>query len=132
MIRPESRPKVLIIDDSPTQRRFAQMIFERNGFEVSSTGEGSEGIRLALINQPNVVILDLLMEDMHGFEVCKMLRSNTNLNKTAIIVTSAKSYKTDVDKALQLGADAYVVKPYEAKELLDIATLYMNLRMGKP
>jgi len=132
MIRPESRPKVLIIDDSPTQRRFAQMIFERNGFEVSSTGEGSEGIRLALINQPNVVILDLLMEGMHGFEVCKMLRSNTNLNKTAIIVTSAKSYKTDVDKALQLGADAYVVKPYEAKELLDIATLYMNLRMGKP
>lgn len=123
-----SKPKALIIDDSVPQRRFAQMIFEQNGFEVTTADEGSEGVRLALVNPPNVIILDLMMEGMHGFEVCKMLRSNLNLKHTAIIITSAKSYKADVDKALQLGADAYVVKPYEPKELIDIVTLYMNLR----
>jgi two-component system, OmpR family, alkaline phosphatase synthesis response regulator PhoP len=126
------KPKVLIIDDDASHRRLAQVTFERNGFDVAVAYDGSEGIRLALINPPAVIILDLMMEGLHGFEVCKMLRANSNMKRTAIIVTSGKSYKTDVDKAIQLGADAYVVKPFLPKELLEIATLYMNLRASQP
>jgi DNA-binding response OmpR family regulator len=126
------KPKVLIIDDDATHRRLAQVIFERNGFDVSIAHDGSEGVRQALIKPPAVVILDLMMEGLHGFEVCKMLRANSNMRHTAIIVTSGKSYKTDVDKAIQLGADAYIVKPFLPKELLEIATLYMNLRASQP
>jgi len=125
------KPKVLIIDDDSSHRRLAQVIFERNGFDVSVAYDGSEGIRQALINPPAVIVLDLMMEGLHGFEVCKMLRANSNMKRTAIIVTSGKSYKTDVDKAIQLGADAYVVKPFLPKELLEIATLYMNLRANQ-
>jgi two-component system, OmpR family, alkaline phosphatase synthesis response regulator PhoP len=126
------KPKVLIIDDDASHRRLAQVTFERNGFDVAVAYDGSEGIRLALINPPAVIILDLMMEGLHGFEVCKMLRANSNMKRTAIIVTSGKSYKADVDKAIQLGADAYVVKPFLPKELLEIATLYMNLRASQP
>jgi twitching motility two-component system response regulator PilH len=72
-----------------------------------------------------------MMEGLHGFEVCKMLRANPSLRRTAIIITSGKSYKTDVDKAIQMGADAYVVKPFLPKELLEISTLYMNLRASQ-
>ncbi|MGD0590843.1 MAG: response regulator [Bacteroidota bacterium] len=126
------KPKALIIDDDGSHRRLAQVIFERNGFDVSIAHDGSEGVRQALINPPAVVILDLMMEGLHGFEVCKMLRANPNLRHTAIIITSGKSYKADVDKAIQMGADAYVVKPFLPKELLEIATLYMNLRASQP
>jgi DNA-binding response OmpR family regulator len=126
------KPKVIIIDDDISHRRLAKTVFEHNGFEAITVEEGSEGVRLALLNPPNIIILDLMMEGMHGFEVCKMLRSNSNLRHTAIIVTSGKSYKTDVDKAIQMGADAYVVKPFLPKEILDIATLYMNLRANQP
>jgi len=128
----EQKPTVLIIDDDDSHRRLTQVIFEKNGFDVSVANEGSEGIRQALIKTPSVIILDLMMEGLHGFEVCKMLRANSNMRRTAIIVTSGKSYKADVDKAIQLGADAYVVKPFLPKELIEIATLYMNLRANQP
>ena len=128
----EQKPTVLIIDDDDSHRRLAQVIFEKNGFDVSLANEGGEGIRQALIKPPSVIILDLMMEGLHGFEVCKMLRANSNMRRTAIIVTSGKSYKADVDKAIQLGADAYVVKPFLPKELIEIATLYMNLRANQP
>ena len=126
------KPKVLIIDDDPSHRRLAQVVFERGGFEVSIANDGSDGVRQALIKTPDVIILDLVMEGLHGFEVCKMLRANSNLQHTAIIVTSGKSYKADIDKAIQLGADSYIVKPFLPKELLEIATQYMNKRAGQP
>jgi DNA-binding response OmpR family regulator len=123
---------VLIIDDDASHRRLAQMIFERGGFEVSIATEGSEGVRQAMMRPPSIIILDLMMEGLHGFEVCKMLRANSNLRRTAIIVTSGKAYKADIDKAMQLGADAYVVKPFLPKELLEISIQKMNKRADQP
>jgi two-component system phosphate regulon response regulator PhoB len=124
--------KALIIDDDASHRRLAQVVFERDGFEVSIAHDGSEGVRQALIKPPDVIILDLMMEGLHGFEVCKMLRANSNLRRTAIIVTSGKSYKADIDKAMQLGADSYIIKPFLPKELLEVAIQHMNKRAGQP
>jgi DNA-binding response OmpR family regulator len=126
------KPKALIIDDDASHRRLAQVVFERGGFEVSIAHEGSEGIRQAIMKPPNVIILDIMMEGLHGFEVCKMLRGNSALRRTAIIVTSGKSYRADIDKAMQLGADAYMVKPFLPKELLEIAIQFMNIRASQP
>ena len=125
------KPRVLIIDDDPTLRRLEQVVFERDGFEVSLASDGSEGVRLALMNPPNIIILDIMMEGLHGFEVCKMLRANSSIQHTAIIITSGKSFKPDIDKAMELGADSYVVKPFSPKELLKIAIEHMNERAGQ-
>ena len=125
------KPRVLIIDDDPTLRRLEQVVFERDGFEVSLASDGSEGLRLALMNPPNIIILDIMMEGLHGFEVCKMLRANSSIQHTAIIITSGKSFKPDIDKAMELGADSYVVKPFSPKELLKIAIQYMNERASQ-
>jgi DNA-binding response OmpR family regulator len=125
------KPKVLIIDDDPTLRRLVQVVFERDGFDVSLASEGSEGVRLALMNPPNIIILDIIMEGLHGFEVCKMLRANSSMRRTAIIMMSGKSYKPDIDRAMELGADSYVVKPFSPKELLKIAIEHMNERAGQ-
>ena len=125
------KPKVLIIDDDPTLRRLVQVVFERDGFDVSLASEGSEGVRLALMNPPNIIILDIIMEGLHGFEVCKMLRANSSMRRTAIIMMSGKSYKPDIDRAMELGADSYVVKPFSPKELLKIAVEHMNERAGQ-
>jgi two-component system, OmpR family, response regulator MtrA len=127
-----SRRKVLIIDDDPTIRRLVQVVFERDGFDTSVATEGSEGVRSALMNPPNIIILDIMMEGLHGFEVCKMLRANSSLRRTAIIIISGKSYKPDIDKAMELGADSYVVKPFSPKELLEIAIQHRNERESTP
>jgi len=126
------KPKVLIIDDSPTIRRIVQSVFERAGFEVSFASEGSDGVRIALTSIPNIVLLDIMMEGLHGFEVCKMLRANSSMNRTAIIIMSGRSYKPDIDMAMALGADSYVVKPFSGEEILKIAVEYMNKRMSRP
>jgi len=125
------KQKVLIIDDDPSLRRLVQVLFERDGFDVSLASEGSEGVHLALMNPPNIIILDIMMEGLHGFEVCKMLRANSSMRRTAIIIISGKSYKSDIDKAMELGADAYVVKPFSPKELLKIAIQHMNERVNQ-
>jgi len=126
------KPRVLIIDDDPSLRRLVQVVFERDGFDVFLASEGSEGVQLALMNPPNIIILDIMMEGLHGFEVCKMLRANSSLRRTAIIVISGKSYKPDIDKAMELGADSYVIKPFSPKELLKIAIQYMLERVNRP
>ena len=105
-----------------------QVVFDRDGFETFLANEGSEGVRLALMNPPNIIILDIMMEGLHGFEVCKMLRANSSLRQTAIIIISGKSYKPDIDKAMELGADSYVVKPFSPKDLLEIAVKHMKER----
>ena len=124
--------KALIIDDDPSLRRLVQVVFERDGFETSVANEGSEGVRQALINPPNIIILDIMMEGLHGFEVCKMLRANSSLRRTAIIIISGKSYKPDIDMAMELGADSYLVKPFSPKELLEIAIQKMKERTSEP
>jgi len=129
---PAPKRKVLIIDDDPSLRRLVQVVFERDGFEVALTGEGSEGVRIALMNPPQIIILDIMMEGLHGFEVCKMLRANSSLQHTAIIMISGKSYKPDIEKAMELGADSYVVKPFSPKEFLTTAIEHMNKRMSQP
>ncbi len=122
--------KALIIDDDPSLRRLAQVSLERNGFLTSTASEGSEGVRQALASPPDVIILDLMMDGLNGFEVCKMLRANSSLKNTPIVITSGKSYLSDKDKSINLGADAYIVKPYSPKELVDEVILQIKKRKG--
>jgi two-component system alkaline phosphatase synthesis response regulator PhoP len=132
MDTPTPKPKVLIIDDSPTIRLIIKGAFEHKGFDVSFASEGSEGVQLAFMNPPNIVILDIMMEGLQGFEVCRMLRANSIMRHTAIIMISGKSYKSDIDRAIELGADSYVVKPFSAKEIYEIAIEHMNKRASQP
>ena len=126
------KPRVLIIDDESSIRLFVKILFEHNGFEVSHADKGSEGVRLALINPPNIIILDIMMEGLNGFEVCTTLRANSSMRHTAIIMMSARSYQSDIDKAMELGADAYFVKPYSPEELLKTAIQHMHKRESQP
>jgi len=126
-----TKPKVLIVDNDPTLRRLLQIVFEREGFEVSLASEGSEGVHMALMNPPRIIILDIIMEGLHGFEVCRMLRANSSMRRTAIIIISGKAYKQDIDRAMELGADSYLVKPFSPKELFKIAVEHMNERASQ-
>lgn len=126
------KPKVLIIDDDPSLRRLVQVVFDRDGFDTFLAHEGSEGVSLALMNPPNIIILDIMMEGLHGFEVCKMLRANSSMRRTAIIIMSGRSYKPDIDMAMELGADSYIVKPFSSEEILKIAIEHMNERASRP
>jgi DNA-binding response OmpR family regulator len=101
----------------------------KKGFTVLEADNGLDGLTVAETEKPELILLDLIMPGMHGFAVCKQLRENPALDKSTIIITSSKSYKPDIDKALELGADAYIIKPVEFDELFQIATEKMEQRL---
>ena len=90
--------------------------------------DGLSALNRVSVEVYDLILLDLVMPGLLGFEVCKALRENPEFSQTPIIVMSAKSYKPDIDKAKALGADAYVVKPVDMEELLRIAKEHLNKR----
>lgn len=122
------RSKVLVVDDEVSVRELTSMEFRRRGFSTITAGNGEDAIWLAKTEKPQVVILDLIMPGLHGFEVLRTLRSLPDLDRPVVIVQSAKSYKPDIDKALEMGADAYVIKPGNSSDLVDLALKHLEMR----
>ena len=122
--------KVLLVDDEDFLRSFYSHYFANKGFTVLEADNGLDGVKIAEAEKPELIILDVIMPVMHGFAACKLMRENPSLNKSTIIFTSSKSYKPDIDKAMELGADAYVIKPVEFDDLYRVATEKMKLRAG--
>ena len=124
------KPRVLIVDDEEFLRKMIVMGFERDGFTVFQADNGEDAVKIAGQELPELILLDLVMPRLLGFEVCQILRNDQRFSKTAIIIMSAKSYKPDMDKAAELGADAYVVKPFEMAEMLKTARENMDKRQN--
>ncbi len=115
--------KILVIDDEEPTVQLIAMLLERRGFEVIKAYRAEEGLRKAYRFQPELVLLDIMMPDMDGWEVCKRLRE---MSDVPIIFLTAKSDVKDVVRGLEMGADDYVVKPYENDEL--VARVRAHLR----
>lgn len=120
------KPKVLLVDDEDFFRTIIAHGFEREGFTVLTADNGLDGLALAEKEKPELAILDIVMPGLHGFELCKKIRQNPQLSKTVIIMMSAKSYKPDIEKAKELGAAEYIIKPIEFDGLLDVVKKYLN------
>jgi two-component system KDP operon response regulator KdpE len=108
-------PHVLVIDDEPQILRALRTILSAKQFRVSTASRGEEGLALAAAQPPDVVILDLTLPDLDGFEVCARLREWTQV---PIIVLSVRDGEGDKVRALDRGADDYLTKPFGIEELL--------------
>ncbi len=124
------KPKALIVDDEDSLRKLLIMRFEQEGYQVFWAANGKDGLQLAEQEKPDVVILDIIMPGLHGFEVLQRIRNNPALDKTAVIMTSAKSYKPDIEAAKKLGADDYCVKPTDFDDLIVVVGNRLKQRSG--
>ena len=113
-----ARRSVLIIDNDREIVDLLSFFFEEHGFVVDTAVDGHTGVALAQLRRPDVVISDIIMDRMHGFEVIQKLRARPELAGTLLIMVSAKAYKPDMDRAKALGADHFVVKPFRCDDLL--------------
>lgn len=107
--------KLLLVDDEPNILQFLEMGLQEEGFEVQTAQDGMTAVTLAKQFQPHIIILDVMMPGMDGFEVCRMLKKTENV---AIIMLTAKDEVDDRVKGLTLGADDYMMKPFSFEELL--------------
>ena len=109
---------VLVIDDDADLIRFVRMSLAREGYEVTSALEGTEGLRLALERPPDLILLDVLMPDLDGLELLGRLRVNPGTTSVPVVLLTARADESDAVTALALGADDYVRKPFGLSELI--------------
>lgn len=108
-------PRILVIDDDPAFLRLTAHHLELGGYEVLTAQGGQAGLQAVIHEQPDLVILDIIMPDMDGFEICQRIR---NLTDVPIIMLTARHKEEDIIRGLDLGADDYVVKPCRMNVLL--------------
>ncbi len=110
----EPRHRILVVDDEPRMIRFIQMNLELEGYQVSQASNGFEALTKLRDDLPDLVILDVMMPDMDGFETLRLLRE---VSAVPVIMLTVKADEEDKVRGLELGADDYVTKPFSPKEL---------------
>jgi diguanylate cyclase (GGDEF)-like protein len=123
---PES---ILVVDDDPDIARFVEVNLRSAGYDVSVAGDGEEALERAADLRPDLVLLDVMMPRLDGFEVAQRLRKNPQTANTSIIMLTAKALSSDKVTGLQSGADDYIIKPFDPIELL--ARVKGTLRRAK-
>lgn len=111
-------PKILVADDEPNIVISLEYLLKREGYTVVIARDGQEAVDAILRDQPDLVLLDVMMPKKTGFEVCQEIRAIEAVQATKILMLTAKGRDTDVAKGLALGADAYMTKPFATRELV--------------
>ncbi len=117
-ISPAEPPRVLIVEDSATQRELLGHILQAHGYAVITAGNGAQAFELVLRTRPTLVISDILMPEMDGYELCRRIKADQRLRSTPVVLLTALSDPKDVIEGLESGADNFIVKPYEEDYLL--------------
>lgn len=111
--------KILIVDDSSTDRQNLEQICESGGYSVITATCGVEAVAKANSESPDAVLLDVVMSDMNGFQVCRLLTSNEATQHIPIVLVSSKVEQTDRIWGQQQGAKAYITKPFTSDQILN-------------
>jgi two-component system phosphate regulon response regulator PhoB len=122
--------KVLIVEDETDLVRTLEYNFRQSGFEVHTASLGREGLRIAAAKQPDLVLLDLMLPDLQGVEVCRLLKADPKTRNTPVIILTARGEEVDRVVGFEIGADDYVTKPFSVRELVLRARAV--LRRGEP
>ncbi|MCR9114117.1 MAG: phosphate regulon transcriptional regulator PhoB [Rhodobacteraceae bacterium] len=124
------QPSVLLVEDEPAQREVLAYNLEADGFRVTSAGDGEEALMLVDEAAPDLILLDWMLPNVSGIEVCRQLKTRAETRGVPIIMLSARSEEVDRVRGLETGADDYVVKPYSVIELM--ARVRAQLRRTRP
>jgi two-component system phosphate regulon response regulator PhoB len=112
------RPTVLLVEDESAQREMLAYNLEAEGFDVITADNGEDGLILVAENDPDLIVLDWMMPQLSGIEVCRRLKSNSKTRQIPVIMLSARADEVDRVHGLETGADDYVAKPYSVIELM--------------
>lgn len=113
-----TRHRIAIVEDEADIREILEYNLIREGFEVESATDGTSGLALIQRSRPELVLLDLMLPDIDGLEICRQLKSEDETSAISIIMVSAKGEESDIVLGLGLGADDYIPKPFSRKELI--------------
>jgi DNA-binding response OmpR family regulator len=119
--------RILVVDDDPIILRLLASRLKNSGYDVVSAIDGESGLKKAIAKKPDLVLLDIIMPGLNGFEVCKRLKENDKTKDIPVIMLTALAGENDLSKSLEEGADCFITKPFRAVDLLhEIKTIMQN------
>ncbi len=110
--------RILIADDEPNIVVSLEFLMQSSGYQVQTAANGDEALRQITEFSPDLILLDIMLPQKNGFEVCQKIRENPAWNGIKVVMLTAKGRESEVTKGLALGADAYITKPFATRELL--------------
>jgi DNA-binding response OmpR family regulator len=111
-------PSILIVDDDPHILMPLEFLMHKNGFEVFVARNGTEALAIIEENTPDVVLLDVMMPDVDGYQICSQIKSQPRFDQTAVVFMSAKTNSDEIAKGYELGAALYITKPFSTRDLV--------------
>jgi DNA-binding response OmpR family regulator len=121
-----TKKKILAVDDEPNILLSLEYILEAEGYDVLVARDGEEALELAEQIRPDLILLDVAMPRMDGYEVCRQLRQREHLASVKVVMLTAKGQPLEKRKGLAVGADVYVTKPFSSEELLEEIQAALN------
>ena len=120
--------RILIIEDDPSVLRATSYILEKEGYEVLSAQNGLEGLKMAKDSNPDLLLLDVMLPGIDGFEICHSLRGEPATADLPILMFSAKGQESDKATGLKVGADEYITKPVDREVLLSKVAAWLSAK----
>ncbi len=116
---------IMIVEDSPTDRKIAETVCSENGYRIITVTEGDKVLSTAIEKKPDLILLDVILPNKNGFQVCRQLKTNNETKEIKVIIVSSKDQPSDKFWGMKQGADDYITKPYSENDL--IAAIRKNI-----
>ena len=127
MTEARARTTILAVDDEVNARKLLTLLLEREGYRVITAANGDEALILAKVERPHVILLDIMMPKMSGYDALKRLREDQDTKEIPVIMVTAKGTEHDIAASFRLGAVFHIEKPYETKDLVQKIQVAMRL-----
>lgn len=124
------RPRVLVVDDEPDLVRILQFGLKAAGYDVEVAADGQEGLKKARELRPDIILLDLMLPKLDGYKVCRLLKFDERYKHIPIMILSARTQEGDQALAHEMGANQFVTKPYDFKEILSLVASMLKASAG--
>jgi CheY-like chemotaxis protein len=117
---PTAKKRILVCDDDPVILRLLQVNLELEGYEVLTASHGEEAVQVAKDEVPDLVILDIMMPRLDGYQTCERLKSEDSTKDIPVVFLSAKAQQSDIERGRSFGVEEYLTKPFDPSDLIDV------------
>ena len=122
-----TRPCVLVVEDNPDMREFLRRVLDKRGYDFLGAEDGIEGMDLALRERPDLILMDLSLPALDGYEATRLLKAHPDFASVPILAVTAHAREVDHAHALEVGCDGYLSKPYSIRQLFDLIAQHLPL-----
>ena len=130
MSRPAAAKKILIAEDEPNIVVSLEFLLKEAGYEVAVARDGSEALSLAGTLRPDLIVLDVMLPALNGFDVCRRIRGSREAKDIKVLMLTARGRDSEVTKGMAVGADAYMTKPFATRELMKVVAELLGPTKG--